>query len=1116
MKKIGFVASLLLFISGNLYSQGSGTAFDLGANAASSNHIDLGNLPLGTSNFTVEFWYNAVSVSSDPAIFSNKSWSSGSNTGVNIAIQSGGSNLDINFKGSVGPRVDMNATGFDFTQGWNHIAVTFDRSGDMTCYVNGINKISSSIAGSTGNITSVNTYKFGQDGTGSYGTQPVGNVDELRIWTSARTESEIRQDMCKKLLGTEPGLAAYYQFEEGTGSIVSDATGNFDATVINGVQTNWITSGAYVGEESDVDYTSTWSGVSQTLTGTTGAVTIENITGTLAGIHLFRVDAVPNTQSGIPSLLSNDAYFGVFLVDASGASYDISYDYSSFTDAVNNETELVLFGRTSNTSTSWSDLLATVNTTTDEATQTSTSTQEIILGFSVGTCSDPTALTTGTIGIQNADLSWTAGNAVAWDVEYGPTGFTPGAGTIVNANTPSITLTNLNPTTTYDVYVTADCGSFGTSTQVGPISFTTQSIAPAAAQGSKMALDFDGVNDWVDLSNGKVSATSLGLPTQDITVECWAYVRDFTTWDAMVGFLQDNGSYERGWDIEVRDGNKFAFALATGGSLNYLETTSEFPLNKWYHVAATYDGTTQKIYINGNLEAISTANSGPIAYADSWLSIGSYKDDNENNHFNGIIDEVRIWNIARSEAEIRDFMCEKLDGTEADLQMYFRLDELAGMSVNDETTGIAPGTMTNMEELDHRISGAPIGDDSEHIHDPADWTTTSLTMTSPTNGDAEARVISGAPHGIHIYRVDGTPQANLPLVPGTDSYYGVFVSEANYSILSNFDFNWDYANFSGATTNETDLIILNRPAKTTTNWAISEMELNTASDFILADTAAYRKEYALGLGNTITCQLPSNLELTGQTTITADGGWQNGGSGISNVQWGEAGFNLGAGTTVSNITTEQAIFGGLVNNITYEFYVQDSCSTANSPWVGPFVFTAERCMEPTNIIVDNETASSATISWDAAVGQDWTISWGAPGFTVDWGIMTTAAGSPFLLNGLAEETTYEFYVRTNCASGNSAWVGPFQFTTISSVGINESTIEISLSPNPSNGKFNISASEELQSVSVMDAKGTIIASEVKINGSQAMINVQDASEGIYFVKVTTNQGTTTNRILINK
>ncbi|MFN5984113.1 MAG: fibronectin type III domain-containing protein, partial [Fluviicola sp.] len=93
----------------------------------------------------------------------------------------------------------------------------------------------------------------------------------------------------------------------------------------------------------------------------------------------------------------------------------------------------------------------------------------------VVTISEPTApqtLSASNITYFNATLSWTAqGSETSWVVEYGPAGFTPGTGTIVNATNDSIPISGLTEDTDYEFYVAAGCTP--TSDVAGPFAFST-------------------------------------------------------------------------------------------------------------------------------------------------------------------------------------------------------------------------------------------------------------------------------------------------------------------------------------------------------------------------------------------------------------------------------------------------------------------------------------------------------------------------------------------------------------------------------------------------------------------------------------------------------------------
>lgn len=81
--------------------------------------------------------------------------------------------------------------------------------------------------------------------------------------------------------------------------------------------------------------------------------------------------------------------------------------------------------------------------------------------------------------------------------------------------------------------------------------------------------------------------------------------------------------------------------------------TSGPPLNAWTHLAFTYDGATERLYVNGVL-VTSRAQTGAISASNGVLHIGG--DSVWGEHFQGLIDEVRIYNRTLSAAEIQTDM----------------------------------------------------------------------------------------------------------------------------------------------------------------------------------------------------------------------------------------------------------------------------------------------------------------------------------------------------------------------------------------------------------------------------------------------------------------------------
>ena len=121
------------------------------------------------------------------------------------------------------------------------------------------------------------------------------------------------------------------------------------------------------------------------------------------------------------------------------------------------------------------------------------------------------------------------------------------------------------------------------------------------------------------------------VPKKSITVEAWISPAASMRWGGIAGVIQDNGDYERGWLLGYVN-RKFSFALASKGHqrLTYLQGTTDFKDELWYHVVGTYDGEDLKVYVNGKLEATEAKHSGDIIYPPkATFELGGYKDDDE-------------------------------------------------------------------------------------------------------------------------------------------------------------------------------------------------------------------------------------------------------------------------------------------------------------------------------------------------------------------------------------------------------------------------------------------------------------------------------------------------------
>jgi hypothetical protein len=1106
-KKTGILFISLLLAS-IIRAQGPGNCVDFTANSANNNYINVGNLSsINNSNFSVEMWIYVGAITAaggyeDPSFFSNKDWDSGNNTGI-VLFADGAStgNFRCNFKGASGARVDHN-TNIALMNGWNHIAVTFNRTDSLKCYVNGVFAGGKSISASTGSIGSANTYKIGQDGIGDYAVKFNGKIDEFRIWNTVRSLTEIRTNLCKKLVGTEPGLITYYRIDEGTGTNINDlSSANNDGTLTNPAAGNWVVSEAALGDASSFLYTNSWAGQNiSSLSASNGDLLVNNITGSPAGVHVYRVDAVPSNTTGILGIGSNQTYYGIYTVNGTSPSYTINYDYSDFPSAVANEANLILFERTNNASAAWSNASAVVSTPTNTITDNNTNRKEIILGGTTASiCNDPSTPTATVINSNNATISWTTGGAGNWNIEYGISGFTPGTGTqVLNTTNNPYTINGLNPNTAYHVYVQDTCGSFGSSNWVGPLSFTTLNNPGLIGPGT--SLEFGGTKY---ISIGTSSALR---PTNAITVEAWMKCYSQSDWMSFLSNAQDNASNESGYSMSYY-GGKWRFFLMTenmaGNEWNG-NPGADLPLNEWVHVAGTYDGSVIKFYVNGML--IETKNAtGNIdwTYAPLDFRLGMFVDDNETYYYDGQIDEIKVWNIARTQTQIRDFMCKKQTGSESGLIAYYRMDDAVGNVLSDLSTSNLDGNLTNMSNADWLISGAALGDASTHQYTNS-WTGTSVNLTSTSFGNLSVDSVLGVPDAIQVYRVDQAPYyLNGVYDPGgTQAYYGVFVVNGT---TPTYRTQYNYSNYANAVANENYLSLYNKSDASVYTWANYGAILVAIQDKMVANNVLGRKEFFLADFMANPCPTPSGLGATNIGFSTADANWTSGGGTIFNVQWGPVGFTPGTGTAINGISGTTTTITGMSDNTTYQYYVQNDCGGSPGAWVGPFTFTTNTpCPDPTSITAGSITSNSAQISWTNGL-PNWEMQWGLTGFTFGTGINSNLTTNPYTMGGLLANTTYDIYIRDNCDSLYSNWVGPITFTTLpAGTGFEElSDGEILIYPNPTVDYLSIKTSFELKDATIkitsIDGKEQI--SVTNMENHLITIPVHSLIAGTYFIEM---------------
>jgi hypothetical protein len=337
-----------------------------------------------------------------------------------------------------------------------------------------------------------------------------------------------------------------------------------------------------------------------------------------------------------------------------------------------------------------------------------------------------------------------------------------------------------------------------------------------------------------------------------MTVEAWIKLDDFgaiNEWEAFVA--KGDGA----WRLHRAYGtDKLNFAINNGiGSLNITGTTN-IADGGWHHIVGVFDNDNDKlmIYVNGSLDGTSAGVTATIDNTAYKVAIGENL-QNTGRYVDGKIDEVRVWDDVRTQAEIQANMYTELTGSESNLVAYYNMNGGRGTSLMDLTTNNNTGTLTNMASSSDWVSGfekgvtisgnsgfrlmsSPVagtiysdllselwtqgmtgsdgpnsGDANVWIMDVANQTWTSLTDIS-TSGNSQT---AGVGFMVYVFAdtdYDGTD--NLPVtlsVSGTEN-------SSSASITSIADGNWALAGNPYASTIDWDLLTKSSLLATVSIW----------------------------------------------------------------------------------------------------------------------------------------------------------------------------------------------------------------------------------------------------------------------------------------------------------
>jgi hypothetical protein len=306
----------------------------------------------------------------------------------------------------------------------------------------------------------------------------------------------------------------------------------------------------------------------------------------------------------------------------------------------------------------------------------------------------------------------------------------------------------------YVVLVTYD--EVGNRSEFSNIASGTTGEDTGPEPGENYCLEFNGENNFAN-----VPFNPILNPEEEITIEAW-----YKTTEEFVYLQQciiDKPFYEHElpayqylmapYSFQEEGIDYFYTYLTVNGAGDDMHISDVGGRGVWVHAAMTFNGQTRSVYINGEF-AGDQDQPGQLTGFETGIRIGALT-NLDIWHFNGLIDEIRIWDVARTQEEIQQNMNYPLSGDELGLIAYWNFDEGSGQQIYDFTGNGSNGYLGISPETDEHDpvwveSDAPIdylrtGSDEETVNGlPSGFT---LSQNYPNPFNAETRLSFALPVG---------------------------------------------------------------------------------------------------------------------------------------------------------------------------------------------------------------------------------------------------------------------------------------------------------------------------------------------------------------------------------
>ena len=639
------------------------------------------------------------------------------------------------------------------------------------------------------------------------------------------------------------------------------------------------------------------------------------------------------------------------------------------------------------------------------------------------TCPVGYGTTSFNLTATSGDITWIPGaNDTGWIVEYGPTGYTAGAGTSSQPSNDTTTISGLTPVTTYDVYIKGICGIGDTSLWMGPYTFTTRCVSSLNGLYTiDNTIPTGGINynSFADAMNA-LNICGVSGPT--------TFHVNQGTYTEQVNLTSIIGSSPVNTVTFKADPTNTAAAIMTysaNATLNnyvvrfdgveniIIDSLTINPTGATYAYGFYFPTTANNITIknceiNGNTN--STSSLAAAIYNQSGASNLSNNVTIDNNTINGGSYGVYWWGGGTTTKENNlTFTNNKVLGFRSYGTYFYYQDTV---TIEDNLIKQAAGSTS----FGYAILSYYIDNSTVKRND--------IEMTSTSTN-----------YGIMVGRYAGTSNevSNNMIVlsanqTATGSAYGMYV---NYALNTKIYHNSIHVR-SGSPTNTRALYLTGSTSTLYGNVDIrNNIFVNSAGGFALDATA--------GASNTtFLSHLDYNVYSSSGTTP-----FRYNNQTYANLTLHQAGSLLDSNSLYGNPGFVAGDDLHLLGAIAYDngdatLGIMDDIDGDVRPLspstgydIGADEYMIPSCPSPYSIQAGTSGTTNINVTWTNGPNDvSWELQYGPAGFTLGTGTIVSSTTNPVNVTGLTPSTCYQFWVRSICSVGDtSVWQGPTTICT---------------------------------------------------------------------------------------